>query len=80
MYDISDFYLVTVIGTAFAYNCGYAINPARDFGPRLFTWLAGWGSQVFTAGHYFFWVPIIAPLLGAVLGTLIYLILISIHL
>lgn len=68
---------VILIGTSFAYNCGYAINPARDFGPRLFTWMAGWGTQVFTAGNYFFWVPIVGPLLGAIIGTFIYLIFIS---
>jgi len=71
---------VTVIGASLAYNCGYAINPARDFGPRLFTFIWGWGSQVFTAGHYFFWIPIVAPLIGSVLGTLSYLLLISNHL
>ena len=28
---------VLAIGISFGYNCGYAINPARDLGPRLFT-------------------------------------------
>ncbi|CAI5723315.1 unnamed protein product [Peronospora destructor] len=40
--------LVVAIGMAFGMNSGYAINPARDFGPRLFSLCAGWGSRVFT--------------------------------
>ncbi len=64
--------LVVVIGMCFGMNCGYAINPARDLGPRLFTFVAGWGSEVFTAGNYWFWVPVIGPLVGGVLGATIY--------
>ena len=37
--------IVTAIGTSFAFNCGYAINCARDLGPRLFTVIAGWGLE-----------------------------------
>ena len=64
--------LVVAIGVAFGFNAGYAINPARDFGPRLFTAVAGWGRGVFTAGHGWWWVPIAGPLIGAVLGTWVY--------
>ena len=64
--------LVVGIGMAFGVNCGYAINPARDFGPRVFTYLAGWGSEVFRAGHHWWWVPIVGPLVGALLGGWIY--------
>ena len=38
---------VVVIGMTFGFNCGYAINPARDLGPRIFTAVAGWGNTPF---------------------------------
>ena len=68
---------VLVIGMTYGLNSGYAINPARDFGPRLFTYLAGWGKEVFTAGDHWWWVPIVAPCCGAVLGGWIYDLLIT---
>ncbi len=64
--------LVVAIGASFGANAGYAINPARDFGPRLFTAVAGWGRDVFTAGNGWWWVPIVGPLAGGVLGGWIY--------
>ena len=64
--------LVVAIGASFGFNSGYAINPARDFGPRLFTAVAGWGGEVFRAGHSWWWVPIVAPPIGAVLGGWLY--------
>jgi MIP family channel proteins len=68
---------VVVIGQAFGFNAGYAINPARDLGPRLFTAIAGWGNDVFRAGNHWWWVPVIAPLIGGVLGGYIYDLLIT---
>lgn len=41
-------FVVLVIGLSMGFNSGYAVNPARDLGPRLFTAMAGWGSEVFT--------------------------------
>ena len=64
--------LVAVIGMSFGFNAGYAINPARDFAPRLFTAVAGWGTEVFRAGNGWWWVPLTAPVLGAVLGAWVY--------
>ena len=64
--------LVVLIGATFGFNSGYAINPARDFGPRVFTAMAGWGSDVFRAGNNWWWVPIVAPCLGAVIGGWVY--------
>ena len=64
--------LVLTIGATFGFNSGYAINPARDFGPRFFTFVAGWGSDVFRAGNSWWWVPVTAPVIGGVLGGWIY--------
>ena len=45
-------------------------NPARDFGPRLFSAFAGWGQVALPLGHDWSWltVYIVAPILGAILG------------
>jgi MIP family channel proteins len=64
--------LVVLIGATFGFNAGYAINPARDLGPRLFTAMAGWGREVFTAGGGWWWVPVVAPCVGGVLGGWLY--------
>ena len=64
--------LVVLVGATFGFNSGYAINPARDFGPRLFTAAAGWGGDVFRAGNGWWWVPIVAPCVGAVVGGWMY--------
>jgi MIP family channel proteins len=64
--------LVMLIGATFGFNAGYAINPARDFGPRLFTFVAGWGGEVFRAGNNWWWVPIVAPCIGALVGAWVY--------
>lgn len=71
--------LVVLIGATFGYNAGYAINPARDFGPRLFTAVAGWGSGVFSAAGGWSWVPVVAPCIGAVIGGAVYDLFITRH-
>jgi len=60
--------LVVLIGATFGFNSGYAINPARDFGPRVFTALAGWGFEVFRVGNGWWWIPVVAPCIGGLLG------------
>jgi glycerol uptake facilitator protein len=66
--------LVAVIGASTAPLTGFAMNPARDFGPKLFTFFAGWGDISLTGGRDipYFIVPIIAPIIGACLGAAIY--------
>jgi len=63
---------VAGIGMSFGANAGYAINPARDLGPRIFAALAGWGQVALPGVDSYFWVPIVGPLIGAVLGAFVY--------
>jgi glycerol uptake facilitator protein len=64
--------VVVAIGMSFGGMHGYAINPARDFGPRLFTAVAGFKNNGLTDGPPIFWIPIVGPILGGVLGAAAY--------
>jgi glycerol uptake facilitator protein len=64
--------IVVAIGMSFGAMHGYAINPARDFGPRLFTVLAGFRNNGLTDGSGIFWVPIAGPLVGGLVGAAAY--------
>lgn len=64
--------VVVAIGMSFGGMHGYAINPARDFGPRLFTVVAGFRNNGLTDGSRVWWVPVAAPLLGGLLGAALY--------
>jgi glycerol uptake facilitator protein len=73
--------VVFAVGTSFGANTGYAINPARDFGPRVFAFFAGYGKVAlpgsfnngagFSFSNYF-WLPIVGPLVGGVIGAIVY--------
>jgi glycerol uptake facilitator protein len=63
---------VAAIGMSFGANAGYAINPARDLGPRVLAWLAGWGKVALPGVHGYLWVPILGPLVGGVIGAVVY--------
>lgn len=70
-------FAVAAIGMSYGSNAGYAINPARDLGPRLLTWAAGWQDLAIPgslAGAFndYWWVPIVGPLVGGVIGVLLY--------
>lgn len=65
--------LVVGIGMAWGANAGYAINPARDFGPRLLTLLTGYETAMFDQnGVLYFWLPIVAPIIGGLIGGAIF--------
>lgn len=64
---------VVAIGMSFGSDAGYAINPARDFGPRLVSFLTGYdGAWRDQYGDLYFWVPIVAPVLGGLIGAAFY--------
>lgn len=69
-------FIVMAIGVSFGANAGYAINPARDFGPRIFALIAGWGKVAFPGDYAhisnYFWVPIVGPLIGGAIAALFY--------
>ncbi|WP_020384897.1 MIP/aquaporin family protein [Kribbella catacumbae] len=65
--------VVVGIGMAWGTNAGYAINPARDFGPRLASFFTGYGGAFKDQfGDLYFWVPIVAPIIGALVGAFLY--------
>ena len=64
-------FLVVLIGMALGGGTGYAINPARDLGPRIahaILPIKGKGDS----NWKYAWIPVIAPVIGAVLGALIF--------
>lgn len=66
-------FLVWVIGLSLGGTTGYAINPARDFGPRIMHSILpikGKGSS----GWGYAWVPIVGPCVGAALAAGLYLV------
>lgn len=66
--------LIAVIGGSLGPLTGFAMNPARDFGPKFFAYLAGWGDMALTGGKDipYFIVPILAPIFGAAFGGWLY--------
>ncbi|KAK5688584.1 glycerol channel [Elasticomyces elasticus] len=66
------FFIIFGIGACFGWETGYAINLARDFGPRLMSYFLGYGHEVWSAGGYYFWIPMIAPFFGCTFGGFLY--------
>jgi len=74
--------LIAVIGSSMGPLTGFAMSPARDLGPKLMTFFAGWGEIALTGGRAipYFIVPVVAPIVGACLGAGAYRLLIARHL
>ncbi len=64
LFPLGLFFLIFGLGACFGFETGYAMNFARDFGPRLMSYAVGYGNEVWSAGGYYFWVsfPISCPL------------------
>jgi len=60
---------VLAVGLSLGGPSGYAINPARDLGPRLFGLVVG-TKDLFTNGYW--WIPVVAPIIGGALGAYAY--------
>lgn len=73
--------LIAIIGGSLGPLTGFAMNPARDFGPKLFAYLAGWDYALSGAREIpYFIIPLTAPIFGACCGAWLYPKVISIYL
>ncbi|KAF9530616.1 aquaporin-like protein [Crepidotus variabilis] len=67
------FLVLLGLGLAFGIQTSFSFNPARDFGPRLFLTMAGYGGKLYTtANHYWIWGGILAPIAGAQVAVGLY--------
>ncbi|ANZ22519.1 glycerol transporter [Buchnera aphidicola (Diuraphis noxia)] len=62
--------LVFIINITISPLSNVSLNPARDLGPKIFLSLTGWGLLSFTGGNSFSYclIPVLGPILGAILG------------
>lgn len=64
-------FLIVSIGLSLGGTTGYAINPARDLGPRLAHFILPIPKKRDSDWAYA-WIPVVGPMVGAVLGALVY--------
>lgn len=65
------------ICSTLSYNSGSPLNPARDLSPRIFISLAYWNSEIWSNQNYYFWTPIVCPMIGSAIGTGVYTLIIA---
>ena len=63
---------MAVLGIGFGRLTGFAMNPARDLGPRLLLLLSGWGTNALGPNLYGLIVPVFGPIAGALAGGAVY--------
>ncbi len=64
--------LIVAIGMSLGGMHGYAMNPARDFSPRLFVAIMGFANNGLTNGSTIWIAPLLGSILGGTLGAIIY--------
>ncbi|KAH9824779.1 aquaporin-like protein [Melampsora americana] len=73
---LGPFFILWVVfglASSLGMQTSFALNPARDIGPRILTWLAGYGNSVWTfRSCYFLTVATLGPIFGAIIGCIIY--------
>ncbi|TFY80758.1 hypothetical protein EWM64_g3254 [Hericium alpestre] len=73
MVPLVIFIVILGVGVAFGMQTGYAVNPARDLGPRIMTAMMGYGKAVFDfRSQYWLWCPILASISGGLVGAFVY--------
>lgn len=73
VFPVMLFIFIFTINCAMALQTGAALNFSRDLGPRLALWTVGVDHHLlFSDNHHYFWVPMVAPLIGGFLGAFTY--------
>jgi glycerol uptake facilitator protein len=80
--DLAPFFIgfsVAIIISVLAPLTRAGLNPARDLGPRIFGFLAGWGAIALPGPGGIWWAYIVGPLVGAPIGAYLYDLLIRVE-
>ena len=68
---------VSVLVSLYAPLTQAGMNPARDLGPRVFAAMAGWGTVALPGPRGGFWVYVVGPIVGALVGAALYDLVVS---
>ncbi len=73
--QVAPIMIALLVGALVAYEAPIsqtALNPARDIGPRIFLWLAGWGKIAFPGPTGGWWIPAVSTTVGGIVGGALY--------